>query len=83
MADQNHRELPEGDAKKERSPVEVAIVFAVAAYVVALIASNRTKVSLDFVLFSKRASLLVIIVLSVLLGFAGGYLAHRSRSKRD
>jgi uncharacterized integral membrane protein len=69
------------DGERERSPVELIVVGVVAVYIVALIVSNRTKVPLDFVLFTKRASLLVIIVLSVLLGFAGGYLTHRSRSR--
>jgi ABC-type branched-subunit amino acid transport system permease subunit len=78
MADEPRHE---DGGRKERSTAELVVVVAVAAYVVALVASNRTKVSLDFVLFSKRASLLVIIVLAVLLGFAGGYLTHRSRSK--
>jgi uncharacterized integral membrane protein len=73
---------PAGEVeKKERSTGELVAVAASALYIIALVVSNRHKVKLDFVFFSLRASLLVIIVLTAVLGFAGGYFMRRSRSK--
>ena len=52
----------------------------IALYVLLFIVLNRQRVEVSFVFFSVHASVLFAVLVSVALGFAAGYLFHRSRS---
>jgi uncharacterized integral membrane protein len=59
------------------------VAFAVlAAYAVLIVLLNREQVDVSFVFFSATISLLVLILLCVGVGFAGGYLFGELRARR-
>jgi uncharacterized integral membrane protein len=61
-------------------------LLLVFAYVIAFVLENRKHVSLHFVLFTARVSLIWLILLSVAIGFLGGLLLSqlaRRRSRRS
>ncbi|MBA2741046.1 MAG: DUF1049 domain-containing protein [Actinobacteria bacterium] len=59
------------------------VVFAlVTLYAVLLVLLNDEKVSVDFVFFSAEISKLVLILLCLGLGFAGGFLFDHWRDRR-
>ena len=58
----------------------------IAAYVIAFVVENNTRVPIDFVLFDVHASLIWLIVLLLAIGFLGGVLLsqlYRRRSRRS
>jgi uncharacterized integral membrane protein len=62
-------------------------LFLLCAYVIAFIVENSKKVSLHFVLFTARVSLIWLILLGLAIGFVGGILTsqlyrRRSRSRQ-
>lgn len=60
------------------------IGFAVlAVYAVLIIVLNREQVDISFVFFSTRISKLVLILLCLGIGFAGGFLFDRWRVRRN
>lgn len=57
--------------------------FAVlAVYAVLIIVLNREQVDISFVFFSTRISKLVLILLCLVIGFAGGFLFDRWSQRR-
>jgi uncharacterized integral membrane protein len=61
-------------------------LLLVSAYVIAFVLENRKHVSLHFVLFTARVSLIWLILLSFAIGFLGGLLLSqlaRRRSRRS
>ena len=57
--------------------------FAVlAAYAVLIVVLNREEVDISFVFFSTRISKLVLILLCLGIGFAGGFLFDRWSQRR-
>jgi uncharacterized integral membrane protein len=59
------------------------IVFGVlAVYAILIILFNRKQVEVSFVFFSAEISLLVLILLCVVMGFAAGYLFDQLRDRR-
>lgn len=55
---------------------------ALALYAVLIVLLNRKQVEVSFVFFSAEISLLVLILLCVGIGFAGGYLFEELRARR-
>jgi len=70
-----------GDGKRERSLGQLGVLGAVALFVLLFVVLNDDKVKVSFVLFSQRTSLWVALIVAAGLGFAGGYLARRSREQ--
>jgi hypothetical protein len=59
------------------------IAFAVlAGYALLIVLFNREEVRISFVFFSAQISKLVLILLCLGLGFAGGFLFDRWRERR-
>ena len=59
------------------------IVFGLlAVYAVLLVILNAEQVEVSFVFFTAEISLLVLILLCLVIGFAAGYLAERLRDRR-
>jgi uncharacterized integral membrane protein len=70
--------------KPERDTPWKLIVFAVlAVYVLLIIFLNREQVDVSFVFFSAKISKLVLILLCVGIGFAGGYLFEQLRGRKQ
>jgi type VI protein secretion system component VasF len=63
-------------------PWSLIILGAVALYAVLIVLLNREEVDIDFVFFSGRISKLVLILLCLGLGFAGGYFFANWRQRR-
>jgi uncharacterized integral membrane protein len=55
---------------------------ALAVYALLLVALNAKQVSVNFVFFSTRASLVVVLLLAIALGFLGGFLFDTLRERR-
>ena len=72
---------PPKPAKRD-TPWSLIVFGVLAVYAVLLVILNAEKVPVDFVFFSVDISLLVLIVLCLGIGFAGGYLFDRLRARR-
>jgi uncharacterized integral membrane protein len=85
---EEHEVPPPGGAKsapaedEQRIPVRLILLGLLALYVLLFIILNSGSVSVSFVFFSTRISLIVGLVLAIVLGFAGGYLANELRDRR-
>jgi uncharacterized integral membrane protein len=68
----------------ERRDIPWSLIgFALLAlYAVLIVLLNREEVEIDFVFFSGRISKLVLILLCLGIGFAGGFLFDRLRQRR-
>jgi uncharacterized integral membrane protein len=53
------------------------------AYVLAFVLENRKTVALHFVLFTAHVSLIWLILLSLAIGFLGGFLLSRLARRRS
>jgi uncharacterized integral membrane protein len=72
---------PSTPEKRERN--WTLIIFGVVSlYALLLVILNDEKVKIDFVFFSTSIRLLVLIILCLVLGFAGGLLFDRWRVTR-
>ena len=73
----------EGQKRAGRDTPWSLILFGiVAAYALLIVFLNREEVEISFVFFSTRISKLVLILVCLGLGFAGGYLFDRLRARR-
>ena len=66
----------------QRVPVRLILLGLLGLYVLLFIILNSGSVSVSFVFFSTDISLIVGLVLAIVLGFAGGYLANELRDRR-
>jgi hypothetical protein len=64
------------------TPWRIIIFAALAVYAILIVLFNREQVDVSFVFFSARISKLVLILLCVGIGFAGGYLFDELRERR-
>ena len=67
---------------QQRVPVRPILLGLLGLYVLLFIILNSKTVSVNFVVFSTHISLIVGLVLAIVLGFAGGYLANELRDRR-
>ncbi len=58
------------------------ILAVVLAYVLILVLANRNAVSVNFVFFRTEASLFVVLLLAIALGFVVGWLFDDLRDRR-
>lgn len=72
---------PEHPAKRGFS-WRLALLLLLGLYGVLLVALNAKQVKVNFVLFSTRASLVVVIVLALATGFLAGFLFDTLRDRR-
>jgi uncharacterized integral membrane protein len=69
-------------ARRERNWTLIAFIV-VAIYALVLVILNDEKVQVDFLFFSAEIRKLVLILLCLGLGFAGGLLFDRWRRSRS
>ncbi len=67
---------------EQRVPIRLILLGLLGLYVLLFIILNSGSVSVSFVFFSTDISLIVGLVLAIVLGFAGGYLANELRDRR-
>ena len=73
---------PERPVAKRKFSWRLALLLVLALYGVLLVALNAKQVKVNFVIFSTRASLVVVIVLALATGFLAGFLFDTLRDRR-
>lgn len=75
---------PTLEGAKRRSPwtPKRIILAVIAAYVLILVFANRNAVAVNFVFFKTEASLFVVLLLAIGLGFLAGWLFDDVRDRR-
>jgi uncharacterized integral membrane protein len=75
---------PTLEGAKRRSPwtPKRIVLGVIAAYVLILVLANRNAVAVNFVFFKTEASLFVVLLLAVGLGFLAGWLFDDVRDRR-
>ncbi|HZO50554.1 MAG TPA: hypothetical protein VFB26_10445 [Gaiellaceae bacterium] len=68
--------------KREGFPVRLVLLGLLALYLILFVVLNAKSVTVSFVLFSTRVSLIVALVLASVLGFLAGYLGRELRGRR-
>jgi uncharacterized integral membrane protein len=74
---------PAPKEEEQRIPVRLILRGLLGLYLLLFIILNSGSVSVSFVFFSTKISLIVGLVLAIVLGFAGGYLANELRDRRN
>jgi uncharacterized integral membrane protein len=67
---------------KRDTPWTLIVFCVLGAYAVIVALLNSERVKVDFLFFSTQVRLLVLIVLCLGVGFAGGFLFDRWRERR-
>jgi uncharacterized integral membrane protein len=78
----------EGARKKSPWTPRRIILGIVVLYLLVIVLANRNQVAVNFVFFKTEASLFVVLLLAIALGFVAGWLfddvrARRKRHGRD
>lgn len=75
---------PQTEAADARSPWTVRRIALgiVVLYVLAVVVANRDQVKVNFVFFTTEASLFVVLLLAIALGFLIGWLFDDLRARR-
>ncbi len=75
---------PTLEGAKRQSPwtPKRIILGVILAYVLILVLANRNAVSVNFVFFRTEASLFVVLLLAIALGFVVGWLFDDLRDRR-
>lgn len=63
-------------------PWSLILVAVLSVYALLIVVLNREQVEISFVFFSTRISKLVLVLLCLGIGFAGGFLFDRWRERR-
>ena len=66
----------------QKFPVRLILLGLLGLYLLVFIILNSKSVSVSFVFFSAKISLIVGLVLAIVLGFIGGYIANELRDRR-
>lgn len=73
---------PEAPRKKSAWTPRRIILGAIALYALVVVLANRDQVAVNFVFFKTEASLFVVLVLAIALGFVAGWLFDDIRARR-
>lgn len=68
--------------RKEGPPWRLILFGVVAVYGVLLVLLNADTVNVNFVLFSAEASLVVLLLITLAIGFLAGFLFDTMRERR-
>jgi uncharacterized integral membrane protein len=73
---------PEGPRKQSPWTPRRIILGVIAVYALVVVLANRNQVAVNFVFFKTEASLFVVLVLAIALGFLAGWLFDDLRDRR-
>jgi uncharacterized integral membrane protein len=73
---------PEGARKKSPWTPRRIILGVVVLYLLVIVLANRNQVAVNFVFFKTEASLFVVLLLAIALGFLAGWLFDDIRDRR-
>ena len=72
----------EGAHKKSPWTPRRIILGVIVVYLVVVVLANRNQVAVNFVFFKTEASLFVVLLLAIALGFVVGWLFDDIRARR-
>jgi uncharacterized integral membrane protein len=80
--------VPEAPRKKSPWTPRRIVLGVIGLYALVVVLANRNQVAVNFVFFKTEASLFVVLLLAIALGFVAGWLfddirARRGRSRSD
>jgi uncharacterized integral membrane protein len=67
---------------REGIPWRLIVLGAIGLYGLLLVILNAKQVNVNFVFFSTRASLVVVLIVALGVGFLGGFLFDTVRERR-
>lgn len=73
---------PEGARKKSPWTPRRIILGVIVLYLLIIVLANRNQVAVNFVFFRTEASLFVVLLLAIALGFVAGWLFDDVRDRR-
>jgi uncharacterized integral membrane protein len=73
---------PHEDTWQPRLYVRLVLLLLLAAYAIAFVLKNRTRVNIDFVFFDANVSLIWLILLSLAIAFLVGILLSQLYRRR-
>ena len=73
---------PEGPPKKSPWTLRRIVLGVVVLYVLIVVLANRNQVAVNFVFFKTEASLFVVLLLAIAIGFVVGWLFDDLRDRR-
>jgi uncharacterized integral membrane protein len=73
---------PKAPRKKSPWTPRRIILGVIGLYALIVVLANRNQVAVDFVFFKTEASLFVVLVLAIALGFVAGWLFDDIRARR-
>jgi uncharacterized integral membrane protein len=87
VAQEHEVKPPGGDAQPQaeddrKVPVRLILLGLLGLYLLLFIILNSGSVSVSFVFFSAKISLIVGLVLAIVLGFISGYIANELRDRK-
>jgi uncharacterized integral membrane protein len=69
-------------ARKSPWTVRRIVLGVIVAYLLVVVIANRDQVAVNFVFFKTEASLFVVLLLAIALGFVAGWLFDDIRARR-
>jgi uncharacterized integral membrane protein len=75
-------QVPEGQAKKSPWTVRRIVLGVILLYLLLVVIANRGSVAVNFLFFKTEASLFVVLLLAIALGFVAGWLFDDLRARR-
>lgn len=73
---------PPGERKKGPWTPRRIILAVILGYLLIIVIANRNQVAVNFVFFKTEASLFVVLLLAIALGFVAGWLFDDVRDRR-
>jgi len=74
--------VPEAPRKKSPWTPRRIVLGVIGLYALVVVLANRNQVAVNFVFFKTEASLFVVLVLAIALGFVAGWLFDDIRERR-
>jgi uncharacterized integral membrane protein len=73
---------PEGPARKSPWTARRIVLGVILLYLLLVVIANRGQVAVNFLFFKTEASLFVVLLLAIALGFVAGWLFDDLRARR-
>ena len=74
--------VPESPARKSPWTARRIVLGVILLYLLLVVIANRGRVAVNFLFFKTEASLFVVLLLAIALGFVAGWLFDDLRARR-
>jgi uncharacterized integral membrane protein len=75
-------QVPEAQPKKSPWTARRIVLGVILLYLLLVVIANRGRVAVNFLFFKTEASLFVVLLLAIALGFVAGWLFDDLRARR-